>query len=79
MNNNICPKMKGQKCAGNYCDLWDDEEQRCLEAIEISLRVEILRRKVCQLESQEEEEKTQEEINDFKVKRNVVEGSKAVN
>lgn len=71
--------MNGQKCAGNYCDLWDDNEQRCLEAIEVSLRVEILNRKVHQIESQEEEARTQEEINEFKAKRNVVEGSTAVN
>lgn len=79
MNNNICPKMNGQKCAGNYCDLWDDEEQMCLEALEVSIRVEILKRKLRETESQEEEVRTQEEIEEFKRKRNVVEGSKAIN
>lgn len=79
MNNNICPKMNGQKCAGNYCDLWDDEDQRCLEAIEVSIRVDILKRKLREAESREEESRTQEEIEDFKLKKNVVESSKAIN
>lgn len=29
----ICPKMKGDKCAEQHCDLWCLVEKRCLEAV----------------------------------------------
>jgi len=38
----ICPKMSGAQCAMKYCDLWNDWEQRCSEALESRKRVEIL-------------------------------------
>jgi hypothetical protein len=43
MNDGICKDMDGAKCAGDYCDYWDHEEQSCSIALESKLRVEILR------------------------------------
>jgi len=39
----VCVQMKGSKCAGTFCDYWDDEEQKCALALECKMRVEILR------------------------------------
>jgi hypothetical protein len=38
----ICPHMNGKKCATEYCDYWNHEEQRCSLALESSKRVELL-------------------------------------
>ena len=38
----ICVAMKGDKCALNYCDLWNPEHQMCSKALESHRRVEIL-------------------------------------
>lgn len=80
MNNNICPKMNGAKCAGRYCDLWDDENQCCLEAFEVKLRVDILKRKLSQMEHEENELQKEQDIEKFKARKNVVEpDSTAIN
>jgi hypothetical protein len=34
--------MNGNKCATEYCDYWDHEEQKCSLALESSKRVELL-------------------------------------
>jgi len=36
MSGGICKDMNGAKCAENYCDYWDPEEQRCIIAIKDS-------------------------------------------
>ena len=38
----ICPRMNGKKCAMEYCDFWNHEEQICSLALESNKRVEIL-------------------------------------
>lgn len=38
----ICPTMNGKKCAMEYCDFWNREEQICSLALESNKRVEIL-------------------------------------
>ena len=42
MNNNVCPKMNGAKCAGDWCDFWDHEKQECSEATESKMRCEMM-------------------------------------
>ena len=39
----ICAQMDGKKCAMEYCDFWDREEQMCSLALESHKRVEILK------------------------------------
>ena len=39
----ICAQMDGKKCAMEYCDFWDSEEQMCSLALESHKRVEILK------------------------------------
>lgn len=79
MNENVCPRMNGAKCAGDWCDLWDHENQKCLKAIEVELRVEILRRTVEITELQREEVETKQKVEKFKREKNVVDGSNMVN
>lgn len=38
----ICPHMNGDKCAMEYCDLWNSWEQGCSLALESHKRVKIL-------------------------------------
>ena len=38
----ICPKMKGAKCAESFCDLWDLEEKRCSYAVVNERKVKFL-------------------------------------
>lgn len=42
MPESICTHMNGSKCAGEYCDYWNNEEQRCSLALESHKRVELL-------------------------------------
>ena len=39
----ICPSMNGKKCAMEYCDFWDREEQICSLALESRRRAKIFR------------------------------------
>jgi hypothetical protein len=39
----ICVKMNGAKCAEEYCDYWNREEQICTDALIAKLRVELLK------------------------------------
>lgn len=38
----ICVKMGGKKCAMEYCDFWNHEEQICSLALESRKRIETL-------------------------------------
>lgn len=38
----ICVYMNGDRCAMNYCDMWNNEYQSCSKALESHRRVEIL-------------------------------------
>lgn len=38
----ICVKMDGKKCAMEYCDFWNHEEQICSLALESRKRIEVL-------------------------------------
>ena len=40
--NGICKEMNGEKCAMEYCDYWNEEEQACSTALESHARVKIL-------------------------------------
>lgn len=39
---NVCPKMNGSKCAMEYCDFWNLDEQKCSVALESHKRVELM-------------------------------------
>jgi hypothetical protein len=35
--------MKGDKCAFNYCDFYDEEEQACAEAVLVKKQLAVIR------------------------------------
>ena len=39
----ICKYMKGEKCAENYCDMWNKKEKRCNDAVISDLIIDQLK------------------------------------
>lgn len=77
MSDGICTRMKGGKCAENYCDYWDDENQICSEALLVKRKVEILDRIAAYIDDIVTKIEKEKSIMDFIKDKNIVEVSKS--
>lgn len=79
MSEGICVYMKGDKCATNYCDLWNNEHQSCSKALESHRRVEILTMVLTKAEELVMEVKEKDDLMKVVRELNIVEVSKSIN
>lgn len=74
----ICPTMSGKKCAMEYCDFWDREEQICSLALESRRRAKILRTILDKAKKLVLDAKDSEELTELTKKLIIVAGSKTI-
>jgi hypothetical protein len=71
--------MKGDKCALNYCDFWNDEAQACSLALESHKRVEILTIILAKAAELVADAKEKEDLMKIIRDLNIIEMSKSIN
>jgi len=74
----ICPQMDGKKCATEYCDYWDREEQSCSLALESHKRVELLKVVLEKAEKLLMDAKEKEDLVEIVKNLNIVQTSKTL-
>ena len=74
----ICPHMNGKKCAMEYCDYWNREEQICSLALESRRRSEIFRTTLNKAKKLTADVKDSEELMELTKKLILVAGSKTM-
>ena len=79
MSGGICVYMKGEKCALNYCDLWNNEHQMCAKALEAHKRVEILTMILAKAEELVMKSKEKEDLMKAVRELNIVNVSSSIN
>jgi len=74
----ICPHMSGAKCANEYCDYWDSEEQACSLALLAHKQSELLNMVLAKAEEQLLNTKDKKEIMELIKNFNIIRVSKTL-
>lgn len=72
MSESICIHMNGSKCAMEYCDYWDLEEQRCSLALESHKRVESMNALLDEIKKEKDSNKMKQKIENIIKQYNIV-------